>query len=1815
MEEGESNIASKEEFFNNIFQTVPLSSLREEFGPVKIRLHINSTTYRDIVWNGAYSFLNIEDIKAFIYTYFYQSERSESDQWLPKYTFLGFQKTEDDVTQYIAADYLWHDISQPITGGKKSKKDSLNTEQNIISLRNPYRSVESSKLDERFVDNTGNKKPLGITRRGRSTLEDVFHNNIPILHAFNLRSLISAFKGQRPISAANWNSRFAPYFPDVASEEQYNPTDEDTAFGKNIALYTLKRDSLLHQLDEYLESADLTALTFFGIRNLRLTWTPNEDSISSPQIEELFYSLKANGRRPFLRLLPAESGAISKLHTIGTIPIPDVTDPSLLIQWAREPTPTPTKDALIIKSLVRGPIGSVPAIYGTLRILEDGTADYILLPPRSIKKLDVASDLRNIAPVISQTITGTHLDTYDMRLGEISVIFSLKLQKSTAVINKSRIQQRLRALQPFFYEIAPLPNESPIIMLRYKAVSEFAKEDRISAFITQFASRRSTSSSTFLRDVTKAIIDEFHIDPQEVRRRLEEWTNKRDEFTSTAPETGEFVETHNPGIDVAIFGSHPFYSIHCYRINSAKSLARLNTLLSILLTADDEALDYFVKESLTAGLDGLTDAVEQERIDREEDGDADQDVIPMQPIDVEDFKGIMATEKRGTSFMDDLMFDDEEFGKNTGTVPSLLTATTVLPTVKKDAPTGVPAQDPAVSEAIKKGIPPPSDAAVQAKGYFITKLKEIDRQLFAFKTTVKGNNGYTRQCAANDDRQPAVLTHAQYMYMREVYAEDEDMFFVVYPFEGKEKEPPSSSEVYRILKYGSDPAKPSYYFCPTIFCLRCEIMIRPRDFKSRKDRDGEPKEKYSCPFCGGLKIDDDARDKKSKKYTVLVRKDKPKATVKHTEINFLPKASHPEGLGLPCCYTSAKSIRINDPKYAKFFAAFRDYAAETAAATVAISEKEETIEEEIEAASGKAVEYGVQLYRIHREYILGAEKHPIEPGKFGILTAGLDKYFVQDSSKIVARSGIRQELTPNAHGFLRMGVEYSKDSDEISMKPKTTYFAEGLLGVLVPLLVRNTIDEVRALLVKEFSPRMFVAANYGNLVLEFYNEHDPVPTENELRLWASRELDVSLLDRNITALQRIYVAYRRFIAFLNDNTTRKELRHISAVLAQPGFITSRGLILIILEHDIKTPEAAALPPKIRCPPYGISPDLYDVADVAFIIKDTQGIYTPLVYTDNTPAHGKYAEQHISTLRFQAPVRAAWPTIVQRRVDEFFKTCSTSSTTAAYTSSTLVNTASLAPISKIISTLKSVKSPVGIVRDSYNHIVGITYRAESGKGLVVFPTIDDGIMPVKIRIHLDWQDVVVASIDDIIDTYTAVFIPTFTYYRGYKPAYIVRQRSDGLYIGIQLENGMIIPGKPTDTLGTAAASMRVIDIDEFEWDVNRRIIMEGSTRELQQIPGLTATSKQLDEIYQYFRITVANWLAGGESSEIRTAIEGVIFRSDLPAYEKRKRLEILIGTIFMNWFYEDDEPFELPPTFLRSDCRSITAEDKCTGACKWVKGDGGEGQCRIHIPRSYSKTQDDQNIISTMELFRGRIIEELVQFYERRQQLMKNSVSRLSGLTGAVQYDDQWIIPERSVTWIELLRLDWSTGGEPIEGARFYEEKSSAPTTATIQKDEQLHTVPLSYAERIGISVDKLATIPYKIYIPDAAAVRTFMPIIGASIEELGLTTDAATFTSDSLRQFALMRKKTIILIKEDGTIQVGRGSLRPSDAYIFIEIDGGIGMLVYSLEQTAIKLGDLTGKVIDAIRTAPLVAASAAATAAKQVLAAPPTRRLTIVRK
>jgi hypothetical protein len=87
-----------------------------------------------------------------------------------------------------------------------------------------------------------------------------------------------------------------------------------------------------------------------------------------------------------------------------------------------------------------------------------------------------------------------------------------------------------------------------------------------------------------LSDMEKYFKEEFHVTEEVAKERVAVFLADMTKFTMVNPEIREVTQVDNPGIDIAIFGKHPFYTFHIYRVDSVETLQRIKTLLSLLVS-------------------------------------------------------------------------------------------------------------------------------------------------------------------------------------------------------------------------------------------------------------------------------------------------------------------------------------------------------------------------------------------------------------------------------------------------------------------------------------------------------------------------------------------------------------------------------------------------------------------------------------------------------------------------------------------------------------------------------------------------------------------------------------------------------------------------------------------------------------------------------------------------------------------------------------------------------------------------------------------------------------------------------------------------------------------------------------------------------------------------------------------------------------------------------------------------------------------------------------------------------------------------------
>ena len=924
-------------------------------------------------------------------------------------------------------------------------------------------------------------------------------------------------------------------------------------------------------------------------------------------------------------------------------------------------------------------------------------------------------------------------------------------------------------------------------------------------------------------------------------------------------------------------------------------------------------------------------------------------------------------------------------------------------------------------------------------------------------------------------------------------------------------------EVITIVRYGSSARKLHYYFCPRLFCIRDRLLVRYKDFKKTVDRKGSPKPANTCPFCKGTLIEEEDMKSKARdaNKTVLQRKQQPSSdSERQIYIGFL-KRKTPDGLALPCCFIDPEDrFDPNDPEFTRLglkagakpvvqpkppvapvvAAAQQEGPAQADLLLQAMAPEPEQQQEQSKSApiKGYVPNYYRVLYGASTKSIVDANKIPLDiivptsaaddpksGPQVGLLPQVLDAYFEQDSNAptFQDRLEIVRKLKATAKGFLRVATENHSNQRNLS-----------LFSALAPYLgYQNNANEATRFIEARMTPKNFLQLNGGNLVNEFYNKCEK-KTQNNMRTWIATRVGIDELKAsNIPAIERLMNSFECFQEYLVDPKQRKDMRVFYQALSEPGVLMTRGILFIILEVTVedslvkkgdKTEFNREVKfDRVRCPPYPLSEGQQN-ADISFIIHYTEIIrdrsapdkksyrnlgWEPLFYVEPSTDVVVENQRHKPTLWFQRSEEKKWPPIVQKRVSEFFRECG-SINRGPFTSQFGIDPNALIGANELITAVRI--NPNGIVRDSYNHLVGLTYRARAGKSeLAVLPIADDGSIHFERRLYLDWDDFDPAAADDIIKFYKENILPIFSQYSGYEPKYLARARDTGKIVGIRLANGFVIPAtQPRDP--AAVAAYRVVDIDDLEWDINRTIAYDSKARERAFKLASAVDEKkdksflklqlkdaqdELNDIYQHLRLTFSNWLAIGAGKDKRAQMEPVLKSNTLPLFEKRKRLDILLEGEVMKWLKPvKDADVKGEVGFLRVDCTDLDhTECENNGRCQWTQDP--DKPCKIRTPES----QEPRLAYSVPRLLYLRLVDELIRYATRRNEIFQKEIPRLTIRREKQQIGDQLIIPEGTPDWNmwwEYLRTEWMTPEK--EMPKFFDEQFE-PVPQMVRQDTRV----------------------------------------------------------------------------------------------------------------------------------------------------------------
>ena len=1706
-------------FLDSVLDPTNVDSLREEgTGEIELQVFNGATrTFEPRVIRAMFPFMTLYDVKLAIYAMMRQEDKA-----LPEFTFVGRLSTIPRVQKFQPLDFQWLDSANP--------KDHMR-------LANPAQQVSAAtEPNKRFIESSGERRVLGMTDKSRLLLEEEYPK-IPVLYVFFYEDLKAASDLPKPFAEADWNGRMWPYFPALSAAAD-RPTPEMRTKARRFTKAFLVRRQFYTRLEEILTAAEpLLPLKMTGVRYLRLVFAkPTE----FPGMEAMFYQFPVSERRPYMRLMPAQGTPISKVHLLPS-GLPNLEDPRLLIQWTQERNPTPERDYALAKILYRKTSGSISPLYFTLRLLDDGTADLTIEPPRGVRKLEPRSELNEADRVIEEGLRGLpHLRRMP-QLGSATLSFQLSVRGLVKEpITTARLRERLGIFKSVFQEIQPLPGDTPLLMLRYKLVNNFLTEDRLGMYVTQALARKQVRGDMLTAEFVDTVAEEFQLEPAEAKRRVIAILQQKGEVMAVDMESKEYVFHSNTGVDVAIYGQHPLYAFHLYRVDSVKTLRRVVTFLSMLMSKTPGELR--VPDEAVAALDDVEEEEEEEAEAEAEAAAAAANSESVYEDEFGDVEGVPPeapaedSEQVGDAtvlpdYLQDFMFDagevaEQEVAPDDFEEPAVAAAAPSAAAPSAAAPSA--AAPSAAERAVEASAQPPEDTDergtyTQGQGletFFSNKLKEADRRLFDYTKTHPSAKKYVSQCQSNLARQPAVLNEEQYQRMMDEYEEDVksgEVFFYVFPLEKKEAyEPPAAAEHYTLLRYGTSDRVQNYYLCCKYFCTRDYMLVREKDLRGTSLRRPVPqadgsmrvtKAPMTCPFCEGKVVQN--RRFPGVNETVLERTVKPGTKdARHLYIKFLGRVYHPDGFHLPCCFTDDQPVRMGHPAFPEGAAAAVD-AAEAGPA-------EEDLEEDVAAGPvGDIVSYEDVMLRVKYAYIVGAEKFPLEgalrkfaklregqmaptaklvPPQIGLLPAALNTYFGQDPAQIVSRTFNPQKIKPGAQGFLRIGVEN-----------RVRFKADSFLAATAPFFGKNSVQSFKAFLADIVQPRVFMGLNHGNLLLEMYDAATSRPKPEEMgqvREWGRTALGQTRV-ANQELLIRAFMAYRSFQAWLASDETVKEYRQFAHLFAQPGLLATAtrrvaetgaavtqmrrpGILFIVLDI-LRSGEV-----RVRCPPYPMGAEAFQRADIGFLAHHWSGVWEPIFYADNRSLGER--DLHTFHLTFAAAQRDRWPAAVKQRVQEFAQSCATAGSggRGIYTSLSGIHSTRVLPMTTVRIHLAGQEGITlyGLVRDAYNHVAALVYQindfaATETSGLVAVPVVDDGIEVLDARVQtlLDWDEFKPAPIDAVVNFYrNFITLPKFP--KTYMPRAAVRSEGTDQIVALRLEGGLFVPVAPVAAVTADLGLPREEEtVAEMEWEINKRIVEGSVASEAGSVPAgdeARLRVKEFGEAYEHLRLTFSNWLAAAtDAGEFRKALEDIIFRRDMLLYEKRKRLEILLGPEVESWLAESDEDKPRQASLFRLDCR-LRDEGGCGGMCEWRQAEGadGNGQCLIHVAET---SPIEGALASGGRILLLRLIDELLRYAGKRKEIFEQRVSKIGVIENPVILKDEAIFPEKSAAWIDILRMEWAR--DKTEEARYLEEMSrlapmgtgAAPVEAEDEYEKPEGLPPGLFAEPVKFAFKKPTT--------------------------------------------------------------------------------------------------------------------------------------------
>ncbi len=847
-----------------------------------------------------------------------------------------------------------------------------------------------------------------------------------------------------------------------------------------------------------------------------------------------------------------------------------------------------------------------------------------------------------------------------------------------------------------------------------------------------------------------------------------------------------------------------------------------------------------------------------------------------------------------------------------------------------------------------------------------------------------------------------------------------------------------SKPLWLVLRAGAN--RTNYYICAEFWCIRDDLPLIDAEFKGTQSRRGVPKPPNTCPFCGGKEIaDKSARAVPKAGETVLRRltTNKLESGTVALYVGWTKDAPfHPKGYNVPCCFTDPDSL-FPHPESQPFPAPLVELPAAQQGGPKTPEEKEvatlieptrnlmdpfQDVKIKLDVAEVRGLP--AESYRfldkektkaelrakaIVRAYILSASSFPLELGKVGIVSEAMDAFLGQNAKEYLESPKHGKIYThPKVQGkaFFRLGLG-TKVRNMGAMMLQLIAYARAVVSHIVPpyQAAALTPEQMYVDLFETQEVLTFQAfqqANYGTLVAEFADP-DQKPTPGELQTWCGR-MGIPLPAQRAYA-ERLWGAWRRFKAYVADPTQRKELRLWEHLFTAPGLFTATGVIIATITTDenehvvLRCPSLgiAARQQSVRPPLLLVYEDrrtrvlepliLYDGPDRLLGVLDPDSIaFGSLSPTLRTPLTAFYSEYFDPKTGCGRPQPVLYPWLEE--------------------DSPKIQTG-IPRLGALLAVLRKMDATEAryLLRDRSQRLVGVV--VSFGDIPLFVPALDDGTIEIGLGSQYDSEALPSAPLGPLLHFLVGPSHSEITglakWFVGLLPVELRSQlrREKTMLVALETKAGPLIPIEPLKPDAVVAHPMMSqsgpfrgsVQIDELPWTA--------LTVQKDDAVFLQNPEEQLEESYQHVRVTLSEWLQTSAGKPYKRAIESLRAaraRTQLPLYELRKRLDLLLQPILAKWIHVGPKGTTWELSTLRRNCLKVP-KGACEGACVWSEA---EDSCLIHAAAT-------ERFVDPLFVIGARIVDELLRTNEPALQVLQQSVARLRPPVGIVREKDALLL--------------------------------------------------------------------------------------------------------------------------------------------------------------------------------------------------------------